>query len=456
MVPSKFIFGLSPLGSAALRGAPPSGSRRPPLAPGGAGLGARAVVIGSVATASLAAGLAAAAGTALRHGRPAGRRRFAREVARTVARLGPTFIKAAQVLGTRRDVVPALLCDELSMLQDDVPPMDAAQSRAALREVYGDRLDTVFASVEETPVASGSIACVYRATLPDGATVAVKLRRPGIGPRMAADLGLLRRGASVVARLPMFRGVPVREVVDSLCESVLGQLDLGREGRDLDRLREDLGAVPRVRVPRVHTAASRPAAIVMDFIPDLAVDTGARCPRPMRRTFAASTLTVVYQMLFINGFVHCDLHPGNLYFTRSGQVVVLDAGFSVQLSDKMRGLFADFFLNMSIGRGDRCAAIVLESAIGVADDADVPAFTEGVKELVARSYRLSAKEFSLIAFAGELFDLQRRYGVAASPELVFPLLSLLVVEGTVRSLDPDIDFQETAKPVLNRALFGIR
>ncbi|WP_233513960.1 ABC1 kinase family protein [Micromonospora craterilacus] len=455
MVPLKFLLSLSPIGSPILRVAPPTESGRSP-APERVRLTGRALAIGAVATASMAAGLATASATAVRHGRPAGRRRLAREVARTVVRLGPTFIKAAQVLGTRRDVVPAWLCDELSVLQDDVPPMSVAQGRTALREVYGDQVDEVFAAVEETPVASGSIACVYRATLPDGGTVALKLRRSGIGPQMAADLALLRRGAALVARLPMFRGVPVREVVDNLCDSVLGQVDLGREGRDLGRLREDLGSVPRVLVPRVHPGASRPAAIVMDFIPDLAVDTAAQCSRAMRRTFAASTLTVVYQMLFINGFVHCDLHPGNLYFTRGGQVVVLDAGFSVQLSERMRELFADFFLNMSIGRGDRCAAIVLESAIGVSEDANVPAFTDGVKDLVARSYKLSAKEFSLIAFAGELFDLQRRHGVAASPELVFPLLSLLVVEGTVRALDPDIDFQETAKPVLNRALFGIR
>lgn len=416
----------------------------------------RALVIGSVATASMVAGAVSASATAARHGRVAGRRRFAREVTRTAVRLGPTFIKAAQVLGTRRDVVPGWLCDELSVLQDDVPPMTAKQGRVALREAYGDQLDEVFGTIEEVPTASGSIACVYRATLLGGGTVALKLRRPGIGPRMAADLALLRRGAAVVARLPMLRGVPVREVVGNLCESVLGQVDLGREGRDLGRLREDLGSVPRVLVPRVHPEASRPAAIVMDFIPDLASDTAAQCSPALRRRFAASTLTVVYQMLFINGFVHCDLHPGNLYFTRGGQVVVLDAGFSVQLSERMRDLFANFFLNMSIGRGDRCAAIVLESAIGVTDDVDVKAFTEGVTDLVARSYKLSAKEFSLIAFAGELFDLQRRHGVAASPELVFPLLSLLVVEGTVRFLDPDIDFQETAKPILNRALFGIR
>lgn len=428
----------------------PSWRRRPR----GLRLGRRAGAIAVVAVAHLTVGLLDAGATAAVRGRPAARRRFARRVARMVTRLGPTFVKAAQVLGTRRDVVPRELCDELTMLQDSVPPLTADQSRAALRDAYDGADDAVFASVEYEPVASGSIACVHRATLHDGTVVAVKLRRPGIDSLMAADLDLLRRGARVVARLPFFRGVPVNEVVGSLCESVLGQLDFVREAADLERLRVELRGIARARVPRPLPEASRPTCIVMEFIPGLELGTSDRCSPATRQAFAVATLDIVYQMLFVNGFVHCDLHPGNLYFTDGGRVVVLDAGFSAQLSPKMRRLFAEFFLNMAIGRGQRCARIVLESAVGLADGADIDGFTTAVADLVARNSGAPAREFSLIAFAGELFDLQRRHGVAASPELVFPLLALLVIEGTVRSLDNGIDFQEAAKPTLNRALFG--
>jgi ubiquinone biosynthesis protein len=424
--------------------------------PGRLALARRTLVVSTVVVVAMAAGMAGAVAVALARGRPAGRRYFARRVARMVVRLGPTFIKAAQVLGTRRDVVPPYLCDELSVLQDAVPPLSPAEGREALRLAYGDLVDEIFSAVDPQPVASGSVASVYRAELADGSEVAVKLQRPGIAGRMRADLDLIRRGSRLVAKLPMFRGVPVEDVVGNLCDSVLGQLDFTREAANLDRLREELAVVPRVRVPRVHPGACRPTAIVMDFVPDLDLTASERCSPAARRAFAVATLNVVYQMLFINGFVHCDLHPGNLYFTERGQVIVLDAGFSVQLTEKMRLLFAEFFLNMSLGRGERCASIVIQSSLGIGPDADVASFTAGVADLVARSHRTSAKEFSLIAFAAELFDLQRNHGVAASPELVFPLLSLLVIEGTVRDLDPDVDFQEAAKPTLTRALFAAR
>lgn len=415
----------------------------------------RSLVITARVVVGVAQALVGAAIVAVRRGRPAAKRHLARRVTTTVMRLGPTFVKAGQILGTRRDVLPPLLCDELSALRDDVAALGPARSRAALAAVYGPDVAAVFAEVDYTAVAGGSVACVYRATLPDGADVAVKLQRPGIRPLMEADLALIRRGAAMVARLSAFRGVPVRELVDNLCDAVLGQLDFAREAASLERMRANLTVLSRVRVPRVRFDASRPECIVMEFVSDLDIHTSDRCTLVARRSFAKSTLDVMYQMLFIDGFVHCDMHPGNLYFLTTGQTVVLDAGFSTQLTDKMRRLFADFFLNFAVGRGSRCAELVLESALGIRDDGDPAAFKVDMAELVVRNYGLPAKDFSLMAFATEMFELQRRYGIAAAPELVFPLLALLVIEGTVRDLDPDIDFQEEAKPTLNRAVFGV-
>jgi len=426
----------------------PSPSQVPWLA-----LALRAVVVVATSAAALAVAAPIAAAVRLARGRADAARYLAGSAVRTLTRLGPTFVKGGQVLGTRRDLLPAALCDALSTLHDSVPPLTAEQGARELSTVYGAELGQVFTAVDRVPVASGSIACVYRGTLRSGEQVAVKLRRPEISARMAADLALIRHGAALVARLPMFRGIPVRELVDHLCASVLGQLDFDRESTSLDRMRANLRSVARVRVPRRRPDACRPGCIVMDFVPDLDLDTARRCSPAMRRAFAAATLAVMYQMLFIDGFVHCDLHPGNLYFTASGQVVVLDAGFSAQLSERVRRLFAEFFLNMSMGRGVRAARVVIESSLGVRPGADVDSFTTAVADLVVRSSGAAAKDFSLMAFATELFDLQRRYGISAAPEFVFPLLSLLVVEGTIRDLDPEVDFQAAARPVLMRAVF---
>jgi ubiquinone biosynthesis protein len=271
---------------------------------------------------------------------------------------------------------------------------------------------------------------------------------------MTRDLSLMRSGARLAARLPVLRDVPVHEVVGNMSDAILGQLDFEREAESLRQLRSNLSSVPRVWVPQVIPEACRPRCIVMEFIPGLEVGTADGCSPVARRRFAASGLAAMYQMLFVDGFVHCDMHPGNLYFTRGSQVVVLDAGFSVQLSEKLRRLFAEFFMNMSIGRGKHAAEIVVRSSERVRDDADLDGFIERMADLVERSHGQPAKEFSLICFATEMFDLQRRFGIHAAPELIFPLLALLVIEGTIRDLDPEMDFQDAARPQLMKGLFG--
>jgi ubiquinone biosynthesis protein len=389
-------------------------------------------------------------------GRAQGMRHAYRQVTVLLMRLGPTFIKAGQVVGTRRDLLPPMLCDELSTLQDSVSPLTVQEAREALDAAYGFTADEPFEHVEYQAVASGSVACVYRARLRSGGEVALKLRRPGIERTMSLDLNLIRAGAGLVARLPVFRGVPVAAVVEQVCAAVFGQLDFEREASSLRLLRDNLAIVPRVWVPKVRAELSGPRCIAMEFIPGLELDVAQRCSAAAKKRFAASALTAIYHMLFVDGFVHCDLHPGNLYFTERGQVVVLDAGFSVRLTDRLRRLFAEFFMNMSVGRGTRCAEIVIESAAGTGPGADLDGFTVRMAELVKRNHRVPAKDFSLIEFATEMFDLQRTHGVHAAPELIFPLLSLLVIEGTIRELDPDLDFQETARPVLMRGVFGQR
>jgi ubiquinone biosynthesis protein len=416
----------------------------------------RAVRLLALCLAALAPTVLSSLLVATVRGRAAGVRHAWRQLTLLLELLGPAFVKAGQVVATRRDLLPPVACDQLSTLQESSTPMSVAQARRALEAAFGARVHELFEQVEYAAVASGSVACVYRARLASGAEVALKLRRPGIETSMALDLRLIRAGSRLIAGLPPFRGIPVIAVVEHACAAVFGQLDFDREAESLRLLRENLAPVPRVWVPRVDKDLSTRSCIVMEFIDGLELDAAQRCSSATRRKFAASALTAIYHMLFVDGFVHCDMHPGNLYFTESGHVVVLDAGFSVQLTDRLRRLFADFFLNMSLGEGIRCAQIVIESAEAAGPSADIAGFTVRMADLVERNHRVSAKDFSLMSFATEMFDLQRKHGVHAAPELIFPLLSLLVIEGTIRDLDPDVDFQEVARPMLMQGKFGQR
>ena len=159
----------------------------------------------------------------------------------------------------------------------------------------------------------------------------MKLRRPGIERVMAADAPA-RGAARALACIPAFRNVPVVAVVESMCVAIEMQLDFAREAECLGRVGRAVSSVPRVWVPRPVPELCRPNVLVMDYIPDLSRDTAETLGPAICSRLAETTLSAAYTMLFIDGFVHCDLHPGNLYFRRGGQVMILDAGFSVHIN----------------------------------------------------------------------------------------------------------------------------
>lgn len=381
------------------------------------------------------------------------RRTLWRRLRDCLIRCGPAFIKVGQVLGARRDLLPDALCDELSLLTDRVPPLKAEESARLFAACYGSRLETDFRFINYEAVAAGSVASVYEALAADGRRVALKLQRPEAAKNIHDDLRIFRAGARVVARIPGMRNVPVTAVVQQVCDAIVSQLDFAKEQQALCTLRDNLKGVPGVWIPAVHKDLSRPSCIAMEFISDLRSDAVDSLSPALKRRASITTMTAMYEMLFVRGFVHCDLHAGNVYYLVSGQTVMLDAGFTRQLSDRMRRIFAEFFLCMSLGRAEKCADLVLQSAESIRDDADTTLFRSGIMDLVARNHGIPAASFSLISFARELFELQRQNGIVGGPELVFPLLALLVVEPIVRALDPELDFQELAKPVINRGLF---
>lgn len=381
-------------------------------------------------------------------GREAGRKHLFRRMTRLLQALGPTYVKYGQIAGTRRDALPAALCDELGVLHDSVKPMSAREAGRAFRAAYGDELSAVFSSVERTPIASGSIACVYPAILADGRAVALKLKRPGIDSRMKADLDLVRRMVKIGERMPKLRGMPMADLTGYLSQAILGQLDFAKEAASIVRLRGILAGLPQVRVPELHAEYSRPECLVFEYIPDLDSTAPVAMPPLVRQQLAATVLTAARTMMFEHGFVHCDMHPGNVYLTRDEHVVILDAGYSVQLPDRVRRLIGEFFGSLRAGNGQRCGEIVLESAVHVGERTDVDAFTADVAQLVAGTV---SREFDMFTFGNTMFDLQRKHAIYAASDFAFPLMSLLVLEGTIATMAPGVDFRQVGVEIQARA-----
>lgn len=368
---------------------------------------------------------------------------------RMLTRLGPSYIKIGQLLSTRRDLLPAEITTPLARLTDAAAPPRRRRIERVVRRAYQDR-PWPFREFEWEPVACGSIATVHEAVTHSGQRVAVKVRRLGIESMMRRDFTLTASAMSALGVLPKLRKMPFKVMHAQVGGAILRQLDFVAEAKALTALRDNLAGFENVRIPAPLPELCTDETVVMEYVDDLTRFTPGELDANARRAVVRAVLATIYEMLFVDGLVHCDLHPGNLYFDHDADLVLLDAGFVIQLPDPVRRSFADFFINMAMGDGWMCGQIVIDSAAEIADDCDQEGFRNALSELVAESSGAKSGEFDLALFAGRLFELQRGYGLFPAPEFAFPLLSLLVIEGMIKVFDSDVDFQAEAMPVLRR------
>lgn len=375
------------------------------------------------------------------------------ELARLAEALGPTYIKIGQILSARPDLLPPNLVAGLVRLQREVAPFDTGLVPALIANGLGRSFDDLFSHFDEVPVGSASIAQVHRATLHDSREVAVKVRRPGIVARVDADFRLLRAIARGLERLPPLAGLPFTALVAELEGPIRRQLDFSLEARANQRLRASLEFTERVRMPAVLPEYSSESVLVLEFVPDLVPITAAHLAPADGRTLAVAGLRALYRMIFIDGFVHADLHPGNVFVGPAGEVILLDTGLWAELDDDDLQDFVDFFFGLVNNRPDECGRVVHDTALFRAPDFDRARFDSAMVELIGRHSAKKSREFEVTAFAAQLLDLQRRAGLHGSTKFILTILAMVVYDGICKSLHPECDFQAEARGYLIRARY---
>jgi ubiquinone biosynthesis protein len=373
----------------------------------------------------------------------------ARTLARTLEQLGPTYVKLGQILGTRRDLLSPDVVVHLERLQDRLEPASFDIVPRLFRDELGLELDDVFAELDPIPIASASIACVYRGVLHDGTEVAVKVRRPGIAELVQADLRLIRGGARLLARLPGLRGLPMLSALDEFGACLLRQIDLRLEATANSRIRAALADEPEALLPTLIDGYCSESVLTMSYLPLQSAGRDAS-----RRPALLVALRALYRMIFVDGFVHCDLHGANMFLLADGRAALLDFGFVAELPPSARIGFAEFFLAMASNDGKRCAQITVDTAASVPEDLDHASFEAEVCALVTRAAGASVDEFRVADFVLGLFDIQRRYRIVGTTAFTMAIVSLLVFEGTAKDVASDLDFGQEAIPFVLRALAG--
>lgn len=357
-------------------------------------------------------------------------------------RLGGAWTKVGQLLANRHDLLGRDAVEKLAPIQDRFGEIPFARLVAGLSPATLEP----FVEICDSPIGSGCLAQVHLAILrSSGRRVAVKIRKPGIQRRIEIDLRILRGIAAFVRMTSPSLSIPIVEIVDGISEKIREQLDFMIECRRAEHYRT-CGLYEDVLFPNVHPELSGPDLLVMDYEPNLErFDPSTMSdPGPVVKT----ALRAVFKMIFVDGLVHCDLHAGNIRYRNNGPVAFLDFGIATCLSPESKRLFKDFFLCVALGRGERAARIVLQTALRVPDNLEVAQFTREISRLVESNSGKHAEEFSVWEFVSALFSIQRNHKVYGSPEFFWPIFALHTFEGLVKKRCPDLDFQGIALEVV--------
>ena len=372
--------------------------------------------------------------------------------------LGPIFVKFGQILSTRRDLMPTDIADELAKLRDQVAPFAGATAKNIIETQLGKPIAELFASFDETPLASASIAQVHPATLHNGKEVVVKVLRPGIAEQIKADIGLLRHLAKFAERHhPNAEKIRPQEVVDEIESTLQAELDLQREGANASYMRRLWKDSDDLYVPEVFWDYSRDDVLTLERVSGVGSDDVAALTEAGvdLSKLAAKGVRLFYLQVFRDNFFHADAHSGNIWVdaTRKDnpRYIALDFGIVGQLDQRDQYYLAENFMAMFKYDYRRIAELHVQAG-WMPSNIRIDELEAAIRAVCEPYFTRPLSEISLAEVLVKIFRTAQRYELTVQPQLILLQKTLLNIEGVARQLDPKLDLFAVAKPVLETIL----
>jgi len=365
--------------------------------------------------------------------------------------LGPTFIKLGQLLSQRPDIVPPPIIVELQKLQSGVAPLPFEQINRSITfpcecvdEKTGEKystcrqLEDVFEEITKEPLASGSIAQIYRAKL-EGNEVVLKVLKPEIERVIDADLRLLRLMLPVGARLLRVKGFDPELIVDELSTMLKNEIDMRLEALHIERFQRNFKDWEKVVIPRVYWEFTNNRVIVMDFIKGPTVGSRPPLSDEQARYYANLITKAFLQMVYVDGFFHADPHSGNIILLpEDGKIAFLDFGAVGRLREEVMLDALEVFYAFFTGDVSKALKGFLQLVNITEKDIDIDAFYADLDELIEK-FQAGRYEKGQ---GDNLARLSLKYKLPAPRAFVVLERAVLLIEGVCNNLYRYYDIKE--------------
>ncbi|MEV8181247.1 AarF/ABC1/UbiB kinase family protein [Specibacter sp. NPDC078692] len=406
-------------------------------------------------------------------------RRFARRFHNLAVDLGGLMIKVGQFMSSRLDVLPPEITAELEGLQDEVPPVPFAAIRALAETELGAPLETLFASVDPTPIAAASLGQAHRAQLrPDDAddtgldAVVLKVQRPGIDEIVAIDLAALRKVGRWLSHVRLVSDrANAPALVEEFATTSRQEIDYLNEAANLERFAEDFATDPRVRTPKVVWERTTRQVLTLEDVTAIKITDSQRLlaagidPVKVAPVFAE----IMFEQLFTNGFFHADPHPGNIFVTPNPEpsaehpwtVTFIDFGMMGEVSAQTRSGLRKLLI-AAAGRDGKGLVSAISDVGVLVPSADSAALERAMTELFARFGGMGFAELKEVDphefsdFAAEFGDVVRSLPFQLPENFLLIIRAMSLTSGVCSSLDPRFNLWDSVEPFAAQLLHDER
>ncbi|MFN0202083.1 MAG: ABC1 kinase family protein [Bacteroidia bacterium] len=362
--------------------------------------------------------------------------------------LGPTFVKFAQVVSNRPDILPAALIHEFEKLQSSVAPFDTTLAKQIIEKELNIKIEEFFEYFGETPIGSASIGQVHLARLSNGEQVVVKIQRPNVKEQIDTDLSIMKDLALRTEKFLESVGViNVMDVVKAFERSMLKELDYNHEARNIEQFRKYYAENTDFYVPKAYRQYTTERVMVIEMV------SGTKITNVEQLTawgvnpddVAKLGMKIYLNQIFEHGYFHADPHPGNVLVRPDGSICLIDFGMVGSLMEEDKQNFAGIFISMA--QKDARAAATYLRRLSIDDEIkDVKQLEYEVSEIIEDFAALDVKESNMAVFGARLQSLIYEHRMRVPGSIFLILRALAILEGIGKVLSPDFNTMEFMKP----------
>jgi ubiquinone biosynthesis protein len=372
-----------------------------------------------------------------------------------IEEMGTTFIKFGQIMSTRPDLMPKDFIDELVKLQDSVPPFPTEEGIAIIERELEGSIDELFQSFERTPVASASIAQVYRAVLPDGQEVALKVQRPDIQRIVAVDTEIMMTLARLAENhLEGASTLQPVAIVEEFSRVIENEMNFHVEARNIERFIENFKDDDAISAPAVFRGFSSRVLLATEYIRGTNISRidALRAQGLDTVVLARNGANAILRQIFEHGFFHGDPHPGNLLATENNHIVFLDFGMMGRIDQRLQEDLASLLICIVHRDDARITRTVLQLAVNADDIRDTKRLSRALSDFVDRYAYLPLDQVDVGGVLNDLLSLLLAHDLKLPPELYLLIKALITIEGVARSLDPAFVLLDYVRPYVVRLM----